>query len=129
MNYKFDRQEREDSIQKLADTYPKCFFVSPPLRRPLKKNIVADLQKDGISISAELIDATINWYQSHLGYQYCLKAGAKRLDLAGNEAGTVTESEQHVAEKKIQEINESRLAERNSVRTTSSLVAARADSG
>jgi sRNA-binding protein len=125
MNYKFDRQELEYSIQKLADTYPKCFFVTPPLRRPLKKNIVADLQKDGIAISAELIDATVNWYQSHIGYQYCLKAGAKRLDLAGNEAGSVTESEQHVAEKKIQEINESRLAERNSIRTTSSLVAAR----
>jgi sRNA-binding protein len=93
--------------------------------RPLKKNIVADLQKDGVAMAADLIDAAVNWYQSHIGYQYCLKAGAKRLDLAGNEAGTVTESEQHVAEKKIQEINESRLAERNSIRTTSSLVESR----
>src|ERR1700751_1676729 len=102
MNYKFDRQELEYSIQKLADTYPKCFFVTPPLPRPLKKNIVADLQKDGIASSAELIAATVHWYQPHIGYEYCLKAGAKRLDLAGNEVGSVTASEQHVAEKKIQ---------------------------
>jgi sRNA-binding protein len=126
MAYKFDRQELEDSIQKLADTYPKCFFVTPPLRRPLKKNIVADLQKDGIAIPAELIDATVNWYQSHISYQYNLQTGAKCLDLDGKEVGTVTELEQRAARMKILEIKE-RRAERaplNPIRTMSNLVTA-----
>ena len=34
-----------------------------------EKEYRADLQKDGIAISAELIDDTVNWYQSHIGYQ------------------------------------------------------------
>jgi sRNA-binding protein len=125
MAYKFDRQELEDSIQTLAEKYPKCFFTNPPLRRPLKKNIVEDLQKDGVPMAIELISATVDWYKSHYGYQCCLKAGEKCLDLNGREVGTVTESEHYAAQKKIQEINERRLAERNSIRTTSSLVTAR----
>ncbi len=123
MAYKFDRQELEDGIQMLAEKYPKCFFTIPRQRRPLKKNIVADLQKDGISMAIELIGASVDWYKSHISYQYSLEAGAKCLDLEGKEAGTVTELEQRAAQKKILEIHE-KLAERNPIKTTPSLVAA-----
>jgi sRNA-binding protein len=58
MPYKFYRQELEDSVQLLAEKYPKCFFTNPRLRRPLKKNIVADLEKDGFPLAAELLSAT-----------------------------------------------------------------------
>jgi sRNA-binding protein len=127
MIYKFDRQELEDSISMLAERYPRCFFVNPRLRRPLKKNIVADLQKDGIAMASELISASVDWYTSHISYQYCLEAGATRVDLEGKEAGTVTELEKRAAQKKILEINE-RWAERNQmnpIRTTSNLVTTR----
>jgi sRNA-binding protein len=127
MAYKFDRQELEDAIQVLAEKYPKCFFVNPRQRRPLKKNIVADLQRDGIAMAVDLISACVDWYKSHICYQYCLETGAKCLDLDGKEAGTVTELEHHAAQKKILEINE-RRAERaplNSIRTTTNLVTAR----
>jgi len=127
MAYKFDRQELEVSIQILATKYPRCFFVNPGLRRPLKKNIVADLQKDGIAMTSELISASIDWYKSYIRYQYCLEAGAKCLDLEGKEAGTVTELEHRSAQKKIQEIKE-RWNERNllnPITTTSTLVTAR----
>jgi sRNA-binding protein len=127
MPYKFDRQELEDNLQLLSEKYPKCFFTNPRLRRPLKKNIVADLEKDGFPLAAELLSATVDWYKSHIGYQHCLEAGAKCLDLDGKEAGTVTELEHRAAQKKIQEINEI-MAERNllnPIRTTSTLVAAR----
>jgi sRNA-binding protein len=127
MAYKFERQELEDGIHMLVEKYPKCFFVDPRLRRPLKKNIVVDLQKDGIAMPPELISASVDWYKSHISYQYCLEAGAKCLDLDGKEAGTVTESEHRGAQKKILEINE-RRAERaplNPIITTSNLVTAR----
>lgn len=107
----------------LAERYPRCFFVNPRLRQPLKKNIVADLQKDGFAVT-ELISASVDWYTSHIGYQYRLETGAKRLDLEGKEAGTVTESEYHAAQKKILKIKET-MASLNPIRTTSNLVTAR----
>src|SRR5262249_58998408 len=112
MAYKFDRQELEDGIQMLAEKYPRCFFANPRLRRPLKKNIVADLQKDGFAHVIELISASVDWYKSHIGYQYCLETGTKCLDLNGKQVGTVTEPEHRAAQKKTQEINE-RWAERS----------------
>jgi sRNA-binding protein len=126
MVYKFDRKELEDCLLMLAERYPRCFFVNPRLRQPLKKNIEADLQKDGFA-SPELISASVDWYKSHISYQYNLETGAKCLDLDGKEAGTVTELEQRVARMKIREINE-RRAERaplNPIRTMSNLVTAR----
>src|SRR5947207_1439020 len=126
MNYKFDRQELEDSIQKLAERYPRCFFVNPRLRQPLKKNIEKDLQKDGFA-TPELISASVAWYKSHISYQYNLETGAKCLDLDGKEVGTLTELEQRAARMKIQEINERRVerAPLNPIITMSNLVTAR----
>ena len=63
MVYKFDRKELEDCLLMLAERYPRCFFVNPRLRQPLKKNIEADLQKDGFA-SPELISASVDWYKS-----------------------------------------------------------------
>jgi sRNA-binding protein len=126
MAYKFDRQELEDCLLMLAERYPRCFFVNPRLRQPVKRNIEADLQKDGFA-SPELISASVDWYKSHISYQYSLEIGAKRLDLDGKEVGTVTELEQRAARMKILEINEKR-AERatlNPIRTVSNLVTAR----
>jgi len=123
MAYKFDRQELEDSVWMLAERYPRCFFVNPRLRQPLKKNIEADLQKDGFA-SPELISASVDWYKSHISYQYNLEAGAKCLDLDGKEVGTVTELEQRAARMKIREIKE-KMASLNPIRTMSNLVTAR----
>jgi sRNA-binding protein len=123
MAYKFGRQELEDCLLMLAERYPRCFFVNPRLRQPLKKNIEADLQRDGFA-TPELISASVDWYKSHISYQYNLETGAKRLDLDGKEAGTVTESEYHAAQKKILEIKET-MASLNAIRTTSNLVTAR----
>jgi sRNA-binding protein len=123
MAYKFDRQELEDCLLMLAERYPRCFFVNPRLRQPLKKNIEADLQKDGFA-SPELISASVDWYKSHISYQYNLETGAKCLDLDGKEVGTVTELEQRAARMKILEINE-KMGSLNPIRTMSNLVTAR----
>jgi sRNA-binding protein len=39
------REMIEQLIEYLATTYPKTFFTSPHLKRPLKKNILLDLEK------------------------------------------------------------------------------------
>jgi sRNA-binding protein len=93
MNYRINREESEEVVRKLAESYPKCFFVDPKMRRPLKNNILADLQKDGFPAAYELLSAGLHWYQSHFGYQYSLQAGARRIDLTGKEVSTVTEQE------------------------------------
>ena len=93
-----NRDESEHAIQLLADRYPKCFFVIPQQRKPLKKNIVLDLQNDGVPVAYELLASAIHWYQTHFGYLYALQAGVRRIDLHGKEADAVTEQEQYAAE-------------------------------
>jgi sRNA-binding protein len=67
MGYRYNRQEIESAIELLAELYPKCFFLDPRQRRPLKHNIVADLIKDGVQLAHELLHAAIQWYQTHFG--------------------------------------------------------------
>src|SRR6516162_3008269 len=92
----YPREHLEQCVRYLADKYPACFFEDPGQRRPLKTNIVADLQKDGVS---EGILAGVSYYVRHFGYLRCLQAGAERVDLNGKKAGVVTEQEMLNAEK------------------------------
>jgi sRNA-binding protein len=103
MTYQPSRDESEYTIALLADRYPNCFFAEPQSRRPLKKNIIADLEKDGVPVTRELLTATVDWYQTHFGYLYALQPGAKRLDLSGKEGAAVTEAEHYAAQAKITE--------------------------
>lgn len=43
----------------------------------------------------------LGWYKSHFSYQRKLLSGAERVDLDGQKAGTVTESEQEAARRKV----------------------------
>ena len=106
MIYRVKREESEEGVRILAKTYPRCFFEQPEQRRPLKKNIIDDLIKDGAPMAPELITASVEWYQTHLGYQLCLLAGRKRVDLHGKEGNAVTEYEHRIAQKKALAIRE-----------------------
>jgi sRNA-binding protein len=110
MTYKFSRQQIEEAIRKLADIYPKCFFEDPKLRRPLKQNILADLQKDGVPLAQDLTTTAVAFYQSNFSYQYSLYAGNKRIDLNGVEVGTVTEKEYMAAQVEIKAAHQKRNA-------------------
>ena len=123
---KLTRQEVEHAVHVLATKYPKGFFEDPKLRRPLKKNLVVDLQKDGCPLTAEEMSTAIDWYENHFAYQYALQAGAKRVDLNGKEVGTVTELESRNARNYIAERKRA-MNERNlnlAPPTTTSLVVA-----
>jgi sRNA-binding protein len=113
MTYKFSPDEKNEVVRKLADQYPKTFFEIPRHRVPLMKNVVTALRQDGFPVAGELVSETIDWYMSHLSYQYNLGAGRKRINLHGREEGTVTEQEERIAKKKIAEINDRRLTDRH----------------
>jgi sRNA-binding protein len=97
------RSDNEQVVRMLCEQYPKCFFDEPRQRRPLKQNIVADLVKDpDFDVAPELIESAVNWYRSHIGYDYAVSTiGSKRIDLNGREVGTVTEAEALVARQGI----------------------------
>jgi sRNA-binding protein len=105
------RQVIEGHIECLSAKYPKCFFVDPRMRQPLKKNIVADLEKDRV-LDDEKRAAAVTFYTNDWAYQRALQAGVERVDLNGDKAGIVTELEQRTAEKKIQQ-DKKKLAEKN----------------
>ena len=92
----FPREKIEQMIEYLADKYPKAFFTRPQLKRPLKRNIVDDLEKDQV-LDQERRNAAISFYTQDWNYEHALQVGAKRVDLSGKEIGTVTQLEQKEA--------------------------------
>jgi sRNA-binding protein len=110
VNQRYDRGDIENVLRMLYVSYPRCFFEDARLRRPLKRNIAADLQVDGFAVAPELTIAAINWYENRLGYQRQIQAGSRRIDLTGSEVSTVTEREALDAQKRVQEINAFRNA-------------------
>jgi sRNA-binding protein len=92
----YPREELVTTIQYLADKYPKAFFTQPALKRPLKRNIVDDLEKDGV-LDADRRSAAFSFYTADWNYERALQVGAKRIDLNGKEVGTVTQLEQKEA--------------------------------
>ena len=94
------REQLEELIQHLATTYPKAFFVQPYLKRPLKKNILLDLERDRI-LDDDRREAALNFYTRDWNYEHTLQAGAKRIDLNGKEVGIVTELEEREARERV----------------------------
>jgi sRNA-binding protein len=110
-----------DGVHSLANKYPGTFFEDDRLRLPLKKNIVADLQRDGAS-EEEMSSA--EFYLQSWSYQSQLYAGAERVDLNGKKAGTVTEQDQMDARKKIAAEKKARAEKNGAITVDGSLHAA-----
>lgn len=92
----YHREDLDQGIRELVAEHPKTFFEDPSLRRPLKLDILADLEKEG-SMDREKLVHTLDWYMSHYTYRRGLIAGAEQIDLEGRKAGTVTAKEQQEA--------------------------------
>ena len=116
--YRPTREESENVVRMLVDNYPACFFDNPRQRRPLKKNIEADVIADKIlQVADEMIIAAIDWYKNNIGYQgYAMSvAGAMRIDLKGNAVGTVTPMEAMEAQKVLDDYHAKKNTENNPV--------------
>jgi sRNA-binding protein len=101
----FAREQLEDFIKEPAFSYPKCFVTDSRFKRPLKKNIILDLEKDDI-LDNERREAAISYYTRDWNYEWKLEAGAKRIDLDGKEVGTVTETEAREAKERVRAAQE-----------------------
>jgi sRNA-binding protein len=100
MHRMIPRGQLEELIQYLATIYPKAFFAQPHLKRPLKKNILLDLERDRV-LDDDRREAAVNFYTRDWNYEQALQAGAKRIDLNGKEVGTVTELEESEAKQRV----------------------------
>ena len=94
------RDHLEALVEHLAATYPKTFFTEKSLKRPLKKNILADLEKDRV-LDDEQREAAVSFYTKDWNYEWTLLAGAKRINLSGEEVGVVTELEAREAQNRV----------------------------
>jgi ProP effector len=90
------RKRSEEFIYYLAARFPKCFFVNPSQRRPLKHGIIDDLEDQNV-LDHEKLEQAIAWYVSAYQYNYALQKPGPRIDLNGNQAGVVTPQEQREA--------------------------------
>jgi ProP effector len=90
------------AIARLADLFPKAFAVNAILRKPLKVGIANDLTSkvDGMITPLD-VHRALAAYCGSVGYLRHMKAGAARLDLDGNAAGTVTAEEAEQARKRL----------------------------
>jgi len=106
-------QDHNEVIQILSELYPKCFFSIPQQRRPLKKNIIVDIQRfNDQALSGFDIGSAVDWYMSHIGYDYaCAAAGTQRIDLDGKAVGKITSSEAREAQDRIT-VKKAEIAER-----------------
>ncbi len=97
------------ALQLLIDAYPKVFDRQNV--RPLKIGIQEDLVADG-KIAKNKIKRALASYVRSLNYYRSLREGAERIDLKGEAAGLVTQSESDHAKEKLKEINKNRLQQR-----------------
>ena len=111
----FPRERLEDLVKELAFSYPKCFSVDRRLKRPLKKNIIVDIEKDGM-LDDERRFAALAFYTHDWNYEWKLEAGAKRIDLDGKEVVTVTETEEREAKERVRAAQQERNQISNNIK-------------
>ena len=97
-------------IALLCVSFPKCFAHYEGRRKPLKIGISADiLAALGDQVDPKALGLALRLYVANLRYRMAQQAGAPRIDLDGNEAGTVSERDAaraagDVAKRKAREI-------------------------
>jgi ProP effector len=87
-----------EGITQLAELYPNCF--RQPCQ-PLKIGIHNDVIARHPEVRRSLIASALKTYTRSLGYLETLKAGSARIDLEGNPVGTVTDTDEEDAKRKI----------------------------
>jgi ProP effector len=111
-----DIQAAHATFELLASIWPNCFSHRLTNRKPLKIGIGKELAVavDGALTPKEL-DTALRLYTTQKAYLRTLKAGAQRVDLDGNPAGTVTPEQAAVARQRIEHL-EARASARTRAR-------------
>ncbi len=100
----------KESLDILCQRFPKAFIKEGDCV-PLKIGIFNDLRAacegvEGLSVSK--IRAAVRFYTSRLRYLFCLKEGARRVGISGEDAGEVSKEHAEFALAKFKEINGAR---------------------
>ncbi len=108
-------QDHNEVIEILAELYPKTFFATPKQRRPLKHDIIDDLEAaNDPRLAGFDVGAALEWYVGHISYDYACTQGTGRLNLDGKVVGKITASEAREAAERVaikgKAINERRSA-------------------
>jgi ProP effector len=81
-------------LEMLCDRFPNCFVMFERRRKPLKIGIDRDiLAVFGEDIDREQLGRALRLYTRNMFYRKAQQAGAPRIDLDGNQAGTVSEAD------------------------------------
>jgi ProP effector len=93
-----ERQKNEAAIRTLAERWPKCFAVDEKRRQPLKVGIAEEARAllPDIDVSTALA-----LYTRSTSYMKALVAGAVRIGLNGEPAGTVTAGHETFARREL----------------------------
>jgi len=111
-----------EGIAQLAELYPSCFRQP---RQPLKIGIHNDIIAQHPELRPSLIASALKMYTRSPGYLETLEAGAARIDLEGNQVGTVTASDEEDAKRKIARAARRAAAETSEDRKAASQPAAK----
>ena len=96
------REQINQAIELLCHKFPACFVQFERRRRPLKVGIVDDIQaRLGDRIDRELLGRALRYYTRNTFYRMSQQPGAPRIDLDGNESGTVSEADAASAAKDV----------------------------
>ena len=90
----------------LCERWPKCFFMFPGRRLPLKIGIHKDIP-DGL-IEPKILRLAFRLYVNNPGYLNAMRLGVARVDLNGEAAGTVGENDAKSAQARLNGIRKFR---------------------
>jgi ProP effector len=90
----------QDLIATLCDRFPAVFSLKRP--QPLKVGVGNEIAKR-LYINPRAVGLALGFYCNRSAYLSACKEGATRVDLDGNQAGTVTERDAAHAEKLLEE--------------------------
>jgi len=95
----------KEVIAFLTESFPKCFSIEGEAL-PLKIGIFQDLAErlnDDERVSKTLLRSTLRHYTNSWRYLYCIKEGARRVDLDGNEGDVIEKEHVEHAQKQLEE--------------------------
>ena len=109
------RDDKADAaLALLCERWPKCFFMFPGRRLPLKIGIHKDIP-EGL-IEPKVLRLAFRLYVNNPGYLNAMRLGVARVDLNGEVAGTVDENDAKSAQARLnwhQEIQEGATSRRS----------------
>lgn len=100
----YTRYDADKMLDLLVAKYPQIFFAPSEQRLPLSHHILQELAKDTTLKDWALVEHAVNWYRSHLGYQFAVVNRKPRINLAGKVVAQITDAEVAEASAAIQEV-------------------------